>query len=94
MKHYSQIVLRPLVSEKGMHGIETRNVYPFEVAKSANKIEIGRAIQDKFGVKVVGVRTMKMAGKPRRQRAYQPGRTREWKKALVELKDGDKIEFV
>jgi large subunit ribosomal protein L23 len=94
MKHFAEIIVKPLLSEKGMHGIETRNVYPFEVRKNANKIEIRRAIEEKFGVKVTAVRTMRIRGKRRRQRWYQQGFKKEWKKALVELKEGDQIEFV
>lgn len=94
MKHYSNVIVRPLLSEKGMHGIDTRNVYPFEVRADANKIEIRRAIEEKFGVNVLHVRTMKVQGKSRRQRWYQRGFTKDWKKALVEIKEGDRIEFV
>ena len=54
------------LTEKGMHGIETRNVYPFEVRPDANKIEIRRAIEEKFGVKVLAVRTLRIRGKARR----------------------------
>lgn len=94
MKHFSEVILRPLLSEKGMHGIETRNTYPFEVRPEANKVEIRQAIEAKFGVKVVDVRTMTLRGKARRQRYYQQGFTKAWKKALVTLKEGDRIEFV
>lgn len=94
MKHYSEIIVRPLLSEKGMHGIETRNTYPFEVKADSNKIEIRNAVQQKFGVHVVDVRTMRMKGKARRQKWFQRGFTKDWKKALVTLKEGDRIEFV
>ncbi|MCU0722450.1 MAG: 50S ribosomal protein L23 [Planctomycetes bacterium] len=94
MKKFQDVIVRPLLSEKGMHGIETGNTYPFEVRTDANKIEIRNAVQEKFGVKVVGVRTMNMLGKARRQRWYQKGFTKDWKKALVTLKEGDRIEFV
>jgi len=94
VKHFTDVILRPLLSEKGMHGIETRNVYPFEVRPDANKIEIHKAVEEKFGVRVVGVRTMRMPGKARKQRWYQQGATNEWKKALVKLKEGDRIEFI
>jgi large subunit ribosomal protein L23 len=94
VKHYTDVVIRPLLSEKGMHGIETRNVYPFEVWPNANKIEIRKAIEEKFGVHVIAVRTLRIHGKSRRQRWYQHGFTRMWKKALVQLKEGDRIEFI
>ncbi len=94
MRQYADVVVRPLLSEKGMHGIETRNTYPFEVRPDANKIQIRQAIEEKFGVRVVSVRTMRMPGKSRRQRYYQVGSTGVWKKALVVLKEGDRIEFI
>jgi large subunit ribosomal protein L23 len=94
MKHYADVIVKPILSEKGMHGIETRNVYPFEVRPDANKIEIRRAIEEKFGVKVLAVRTLRVRGKARRQRWYQRGFQKLWKKALVELKEGDQIEFI
>jgi large subunit ribosomal protein L23 len=94
VKHYSEVIVRPLLSEKGMHAIETANTYPFEVRPDANKIEIRNAVQQKFNVHVLGVRTMRMRGKARRQRWYQKGFTKDWKKALVTLKEGDRIEFV
>ena len=94
MRHFSEVIVKPLLSEKGMHGIETRNVYPFEVRPDANKIEIRKAIEEKFGVHVVAVRTMRIRGKARRQRWYQRGYQKMWKKALVALKEGDRIEFV
>jgi len=94
VKHFAQVIVRPLLSEKGMHGIDTKNTYPFEVRTDANKIEIRNAIQERFGVRVVSVRTLRMPGKARRQRWYQKGFTKEWKKAMVTLKEGDRIEFV
>lgn len=94
MKHYADVIVKPILSEKGMHGIETRNVYPFEVRPDANKIEIRRAVEEKFGVKVLAVRTLRIRGKARRQRWYQSGFKKLWKKALVKLKEGDQIEFI
>ena len=68
------------------------NVYTFEVAKDANKIEVRQAIEAIFGVKVEKVNTLNVKSKPKRVR-YQLGRTRTWKKAMVTLKDGDTIEL-
>jgi large subunit ribosomal protein L23 len=72
--------------------MEEANCYTFEVHKSASKTQIGQAVEAIFNVKVVKVNTMNVAGKPRRVR-YSTGKTKNWKKALVTLKEGDKIEI-
>lgn len=84
------IIVRPIISEKSYDMIAL-NRYTFEVAKSANKVEIGQAIESIFGVTVLKVNTMNVSGKPRRVRV-QKGITRSWKKAVVTLKEGDTIE--
>ena len=86
-----QIVIRPVVSEKSYAMIE-HNRYTFEVDKEATKPQIAAAVEEIFGVKVTGVNTMRVNGKPRRVR-YQKGLSRSWKKAIVTLKEGDSIEF-
>ena len=68
------------------------NVYTFEVAKTANKVEIAQAIEAIFDVKVVKVNTANVKSKPKRVR-FQAGKTRTWKKAMVTLADGDSIEI-
>ena len=86
------IIVRPVVTEKGMSGI-TAKKYTFEVAKSANKIEIAKAVEELFKVKVAKVNTVNVRGKLRRQGRYQ-GYTRSWKKAYVTLtEDSKSIEF-
>ena len=86
------IIVRPVVTEKGMSGIATKK-YTFEVAKSANKIEIAKAVEELFKVKVAKVNTVNVRGKLRRQGRYQ-GYTRSWKKAYVTLtEDSKSIEF-
>ncbi len=85
------IIIRPIVSEKTYAMIE-QNRYTFEVAKTANKTQIGQAITEIFGVTVTGVNTMNVTGKPRRVR-YAKGKTRDWKKAVVTLKQGDTIDL-
>jgi len=85
------IVLRPVISEKSYSMIE-HNRYTFEVAKTASKLQIGAAITEIFGVTVTKVNTMNVTGKPRRVRVAK-GKTRDWKKAVVTLKEGDSIEF-
>lgn len=87
-----QIVLRPLVTEKGTH-ISTRfNAYTFEVHPQANKLEIRDAVQQLWNVRVIDVRTQTRVGKPRRTKTGEtltPG----WKKAIVKLHDEDRIAF-
>ena len=86
-----QIILRPILTEKTFGLIESANQYTFEVHKSASKPQIAQAIQEIFGVTVTKVHTMNINGKPRRVRMVV-GKTRDWKKAIVSLKQGDKIE--
>ena len=86
------IILRPIVSEKSMGGIADKK-YTFEVAQSATKIDIGRAVEELFGVKVSKVNTLHVRGHLRRQGKTQ-GYTSSWKKAIVTLKPESKtIEF-
>jgi len=85
------IVLRPVISEKSYDMIE-HNRYTFEVAKTASKPQIADAVTAIFGVTVTKVNTMNVTGKPRRVRVAK-GKTRDWKKAVVTLKEGDSIEF-
>jgi large subunit ribosomal protein L23 len=90
MKDVRQVILRPIISEKS-YDLITENRYTFEVAKQANKIEIGQAVEEIFDVKVVSVNTMNVSGKPKRVR-FAKGTTRSWKKAIVTLREGDTIE--
>lgn len=86
------IVIRPIVTEKSMMGIADKK-YTFEVAKAANKIEIAKAVEELFKVKVAKVNTVSMRGKLRHQGKYQ-GYTKSWKKAYVTLTaDSKPIEF-
>ena len=85
------IIVRPVISEKSYQLIE-HNRYTFEVAKSASKPQIADAVSEIFGVTVTSVNTMNVKGKPRRVRVAK-GKTRDWKKAIVALKEGDAIEF-
>ncbi|MDR3686371.1 MAG: 50S ribosomal protein L23 [Coriobacteriia bacterium] len=85
------IILRPVISEKSYDMIE-HNRYTFEVAKTATKPQIADAVSEIFGVTVTSVNTMNVKGKPRRVRVAK-GKTRDWKKAIVALKEGDSIEF-
>jgi large subunit ribosomal protein L23 len=87
-----QVVLRPLVTEKGTHQFTHRNAYPFEVNPWANKDEIKAAVQELFGVRVIKVRTQNRLGKRRRYR-FKMGTLPTWKKAIVTLHTEDRIEF-
>lgn len=87
-----QVVLRPLVTEKGYHKAERYNSYAFEVNRLAGKEDIRKAVEELFNVKVVRVNTQNRAGKPRRTR-YRVGRTKAWKKAIVTLDREHRIDF-
>lgn len=87
-----QIILRPLVTEKGVHRSTRNNQYAFEVNTLADKEAIKHAVESMFEVKVVKVRTQNRKGKPRRHR-FKLGYTRDWKKALVTLDTEDRIDF-
>lgn len=87
-----QIVLRPLVTEKGTHQFTRHNAYCFEVSLLAAKDQIKVAVQQLFNVRVEKVRTQMRLGKQRRHR-NRPGRLANWKKAIVTLHEEDRIEF-
>lgn len=87
-----QVVLRPLVTEKGTWMSERRNMYTFKVNSRASKTDIRQAVETLWGVRVVKVRTQNRRGKPRRHRLAQ-GSTSDWKKAIVELHEEDRIAF-
>ena len=93
MKAPQDIVIRPIITERSMNGIAAGK-YTFEVARSANKIEIAEAIEKLFpGTKVAAVNTMNVAGKEKRM-GRTAGYRRDWKKAIVTIKaDSKKIEF-
>jgi large subunit ribosomal protein L23 len=86
------VIRRPLVTEKSTMGRELSNLVTFAVDPRANKHEIQRAVEMLFEVKVLSVRTMRMAPKQRRV-GKTMGRKPEWKKALVKLAEGQSIEF-
>lgn len=91
MKTSYDILKNILRTEKGTEMLAD-NKYLFRVAEDANKIQIKQAIEEIYNVKVTKVNTLKMHGKWRRLR-YQAGRTPDWKKAIVTLREGDKIEI-
>lgn len=87
-----QVILRPLVTEKGVHRATRHNAYAFEVHPMATKLEVKSAVEELFNVKVEAVRTQNRLGKARRFRNRQ-GATRTWKKAIVKLGPDSKIDF-
>ena len=87
------IVIRPIITERAMAAVADKK-YVFEVAKNAGKIEIKKAVEEIFGVKVAAVNTVTMRGKAKRLGAARPGMTKTWKKAYVQLTaDSKTIEF-
>jgi large subunit ribosomal protein L23 len=87
-----QVILRPLVTEKGVHRSTRHNAYAFEINKLANKDDVRRAVEDLFDVRVVSVRTQNRKGKPRKTR-FHYGYTNDWKKAIVKLDPEHHIDF-
>ena len=87
------IVKKLLMTEKGSRLKEVGNQYVFEVDRGANKLEIRRAVEQQFNVKVKDVNTMTRQGKAKRLRTMSYGRTPAWKRAVVTLQDGQSIEM-
>lgn len=92
MKEIYSIIKRPLFSEKNSR-LKANNKYVFEVDRSANKIEIKRAVEEIFQVEVLKVNTINVLGKVRR-RGRTSGKRPDWKKAIVTLKEGEKIPIL
>ena len=86
------ILRRPLLTEKTTLQHEFSNQVAFEVRKDANKIQIKESVEKAFKVTVLQVRTINMKGKPKRLGRHM-GKRADWKKAIVTLKEGDKIEY-
>jgi len=89
--HPNEVLLAPVVSEKSYSLIEDRK-YSFKVHKDAHKTQVRQAVEQLFGVKVVAVNIVKVPPKPK-MRNYVKGRRPGWKKAIVELREGDAIEI-
>jgi len=89
----SIIIKKILMTEKGTRLQEMANQYVFEVDRGANKLEIRRAVEQQFSVKVKEVNTMMRRGKAKRLRTASYGRTPSWKRAVVTLEDGHSIEM-
>ena len=86
-----QILIKPVVSEKS-YALLAANKYTFRIHPEANKTQVRQAVEEIFGVRVEDVRTVNVRSKPKR-RGYTSGRTREWKKAIVQLHQDDSIEL-
>ena len=86
-----EIIRTVRLTEKGTRQGDKYNQYTVVADPRANKMQIRKAVQDLFKVKVIKVNTLNVRGKERRQRTAQAGRAPGWKKAIVTLKDGDKI---
>ncbi len=85
----TQVIIRPVVSEKS-YVLAANDKYTFRVHPDAHKTQIRQAVEELFEVGVVDVRTMSVKSKPKR-RGFTSGRTRQWKKAIVEVREGDTI---
>lgn len=90
MIHPRNIVIAPIITEKSSEQVAKDNSYSFKVSVNANKIEIAKAIEHIFAVKVLAVNTIRMTGKPKRLGKYS-GKRPDWKKAIVTLREGDRI---
>ena len=86
-----EVIKTVRLTEKGTRQGEKLNQYTVKADPRANKAEIRQAVQELFKVKVIKVNTLNVHGKLRRQRTYQAGKAPDWKKAIVTLKEGDKI---
>jgi len=87
-----EIIIRPLITEKTSIQKEMNNQLSFEVDRRANRIEIKQAIESIFNVRVAAVKTMQITGKIKR-RGRITGKRRDWKKAIVKLMPGERIDF-
>lgn len=92
MRPYSEVIIRPLMTEKNAKMKEAENRVAFEVAPDANRIEVRNAVEEAFKVSVTRVNILNIRGKFKRL-GKNTGRRRDWKKAIVTLKEGSTIEF-
>ena len=89
---HEDVLLEPVVSEKTWQE-QDDGKYTFKVHQDANKVQVRHAVEAIFKVKVERVWTMNRTGKPKRVRFYQPGKRSNWKKAVVQLAPGNRIEI-
>ena len=89
MRTAYDIVIRPIITEQSMEDMDIKK-YVFEVAKTATKVEIAKAVEEIFGVRVIKVTTINVKGKTKRVGANPQGTTKSWKKAVVKLSEDSK----
>jgi len=96
MNNSADVIKKILLTEKGTRLSEEQNQYLFRVAKEANKMEIKKAVEELFNVRVMAVNTMRRKGKKKRARTAQFGTTASWKRAVVRIheEDKDKLSLV
>jgi len=94
MKSSADVIKKILLTEKGTRLSEEQNQFLFRVAKEANKMEIKKAVEALFNVRVMAVNTMRRKGKKKRQRTAQYGTTASWKRAVVTLHKEDSINLI
>jgi large subunit ribosomal protein L23 len=95
LNYYRNILIQPVISEKSMAAGEAEGKYHFKVQPRANKVEIQRAVEAIFNVRVLSVNTLNVRGKTRRRSyKHRMGRTANWKKAIVKLAPGDRIDVM
>ena len=94
MKNSADLIKAVLLTEKGTRLSEEENKYLFRVAMTANKIEIKRAVEELFSVRVMAVNTMRRKGKKKRERTANYGTTAAWKRAVVTLHADDSINLI
>ena len=88
----TNVIIKPLVTEKSTHQQQSRNVYAFQVHVNANKPQIKQAIEKLYNVKVTDVRTMTRKGKPRRTK-FKMTHASDWKRAVVVLDENSRIDL-
>jgi large subunit ribosomal protein L23 len=94
MKNSADVIKKILLTEKGTRLSEEQNKYLFRVAKEANKVEIRKAVEELFNVRVMAVNTMRRKGKKKRERTAHFGTTASWKRAVVTLHEDDSINLI
>jgi large subunit ribosomal protein L23 len=95
LNYYRAILIQPVISEKSMEATEAEHKYHFKVNPKANKVDIRRAVEAIFNVRVESVNTLNVRGKSRRRsQRHRMGRTASWKKAIVMLAPGDRIDVM
>ena len=95
LNYFRSILIQPVISEKAMEATEAQRKYHFKVSPKANKVDIRRAVEAIFNVRVESVNTLNVRGKSRRRsQRHRMGKTAAWKKAIVMLAAGDRIDVM